>query len=58
MERVWLRWYGADGKWLLTTAELERQRADAEQQRAISTEAELAALKAKLRDHGIGLDNV
>jgi Uma2 family endonuclease len=64
-ERVWLRWYDADDQWLLTTTELERQRADAErqradseQQRAISSEAELATLKAKLRDRGIDLDNV
>jgi Uma2 family endonuclease len=28
LERLWLRWYGADGNWILTPAEQERQRAE------------------------------
>ncbi|MEM9906122.1 MAG: Uma2 family endonuclease, partial [Cyanobacteria bacterium P01_D01_bin.44] len=33
-ERQWLRWYDADGQWLMTDAELARQRTEAERQRA------------------------
>jgi Uma2 family endonuclease len=32
--RVWLRWYDAEGNWLPTDTERERQRADQERQRA------------------------
>lgn len=67
IERLWLRWRDADGRWLLTDAELatqraeaERQRAEAEQQKALAeqqrantAEAELMALKARLRAQGI-----
>jgi hypothetical protein len=27
ISRLWLRWYDADGNWLLTEAEAERQKA-------------------------------
>lgn len=60
IERLWLRWCDADGQWLLTDAELavqhaeaERQRAEAERRRANTAEAELMALKARLRAQGI-----
>jgi Uma2 family endonuclease len=42
----WLRWYDADGNWVLTEAEQERQRADQAQQRA-------DALAQRLRDLGV-----
>ena len=67
MERLWLRWYEPDGRWSLTNAErvgqraeaerqraeAERQRAEAERQRANTAEAELEALKERLRNQGI-----
>ena len=34
VERQWLRWYDAQGNWILTPTERERQRAQMEQQRA------------------------
>ena len=34
IEHQWLRWYGADGHWILTPAEQERHRAEQERQRA------------------------
>ncbi|MCS6863313.1 MAG: Uma2 family endonuclease [Abditibacteriales bacterium] len=49
---VWLRFYTADGKLLLTfeeQAEQERQRAQQERQRAERLEAELAQLREQLR---------
>jgi Uma2 family endonuclease len=34
IERLWLRWYGRDGNWILTPTEQETQRAEQETQRA------------------------
>ena len=34
IERLWLRWYGRDGNWILTPTEQETQRAEQEAQRA------------------------
>ncbi|MFP4103384.1 Uma2 family endonuclease [Coleofasciculus sp.] len=34
INRLWLRWYDAQGNWILTEAERERQRAEQERQRA------------------------
>ena len=34
INRLWLRWYDAQGNWILTEAEQERQRAEQERQRA------------------------
>jgi Uma2 family endonuclease len=34
INRFWLRWYDAQGNWILTEAERERQRAEQERQRA------------------------
>lgn len=70
-ERLWLRWYNPNGQWSLTNAELanqradaeqqradaEQQRADAAQQRANTAEAELKALKERLRNQGIDPEN-
>lgn len=55
LERHWLRFYDAQGHWLPTPLEeqrqranMEQQRADAAQQRAETAEAELAQLRARL----------
>lgn len=34
VNRLWLRWYDAEGNWILTEAEFERERAQQERQRA------------------------
>jgi hypothetical protein len=31
---LWLRWYDREGRWILTPAELEQERAEQEKQRA------------------------
>lgn len=75
IERLWLRWYGADGRWSQTAeeradtetqraeaetqrAEAETRRAETEMQRAEAAEAELAALKERLRAQGIDPNTV
>jgi Uma2 family endonuclease len=65
--REWLYWYDSNGARLITPeeaavqgfqrAEQERQRAEQERQRAEQAEQELAALKAKLAQSGISLDD-
>ena len=62
-ERLWLRWYDREGNWLLTPAELEKeraeqegQRAELEKQRADLAEAEIVRLKQLLQRSGINLD--
>ncbi|NJM76543.1 MAG: Uma2 family endonuclease [Acaryochloridaceae cyanobacterium RU_4_10] len=65
--REWLYWYDANGARLITPeesaeqehqrAEQEHQRAEQERQRAEQAEQELAALKAKLAQSGISLDD-
>lgn len=49
IERLWLRWYDAQGNWVATEVEQERQRAEQERQRADRLEAELRALRGELR---------
>jgi Uma2 family endonuclease len=60
IERLWLRWYDAQGNWILTQteqerqrAEQERQRAEQERQRAEQAEARLESLIQRLRESGI-----
>ena len=67
INRLWLRWYDHEQKWILTPterekqraeqekqrAEQEKQRAEQEKQRADSAELELANLKRLLHDRGI-----
>jgi Uma2 family endonuclease len=67
IERLWLRWYDAQGNWILTAAEQERQRAEQERQRAEQerqraeqaesraqeAEARLESLMQRLRESGI-----
>jgi Uma2 family endonuclease len=68
--RLWLRWYDAEGNWILTPeeqaleiaiqenarAEQERQRAEQERQRAEIAESQLAALIERLRESNINPD--
>ena len=65
IERLWLRWYDAQGNWLPTEAEQERtEKAQAleqvkqEKQRAEQAEAQLKALRQRLRDSGIDPDKL
>lgn len=58
--RQWLRWYDADGNWILTEAEqqaqraeLAEQKAESERQRAESERQKAEQLAARLRDLGI-----
>ncbi|HEY9614680.1 Uma2 family endonuclease [Allocoleopsis sp.] len=46
IERLWLRWYDAQGNWILTQAEQERQRAE-------QAESKLECLMQRLRESGI-----
>ena len=48
INRQWLRWYDAQGNWIPTEAEIERQRAQQAEQRA-------EELAQRLRDLGIEL---
>lgn len=49
IERLWLRWYDAQGNWILTEAEQERQRAE-------QAESRLESLIQRLRESGIDPD--
>jgi Uma2 family endonuclease len=54
--RLWLRWYDAQGNWILTPEEQGRQRAEQERQRAEIAESQLASLIQRMRDSGIDPD--
>lgn len=63
IERSWLRWYDAQGNWIPTEAEQERQQAEQEKQRAEQAEsraqeaeARLESLIQRLRESGIDPD--
>ncbi len=65
IERLWLRWYDAQGNWILTQTEQERQRAEQERQRAEQAESRaqeaetrLESLRQKLRESGIDPDEL
>jgi len=51
INRLWLRWYDAQGNWVLTEAEQERQRAEQERRKT-------EELIAKLRERGIDPDTL
>jgi Uma2 family endonuclease len=51
IERLWLRWYDAAGNWIPTDTEI----VEIAQQRAEQAEAELEALRRRLREAGIEL---
>lgn len=63
IERLWLRWYDAQGNWIPTEAEQERaqkaqalQQAEQERQRAEQAESRLESLIQQLRESGIDPD--
>ncbi len=56
IERLWLRWYDAQGNWILTQTDQERQRAEQERQRAEQAESRLESLIQRLRESGIDPD--
>ncbi len=56
VERLWLRWYDAKGRWISTDIEQERQRTEQERQRAERAEQRAAALAARLRALGVDPD--
>jgi len=72
IERLWLRWYDAQGNWVLTEAEQQRQRAEQERiekaqalqqaeqerQRAEQAESRLESLMQRLRESGIDPDSL
>jgi Uma2 family endonuclease len=72
IERSWLRWYDAQGNWIPTEAEQERQRVEQEQvekvqalqqaeqerQRAEQAVSKLESLMQRLRDSGIDPDTL
>ncbi|MEP0885917.1 Uma2 family endonuclease [Trichocoleus sp. ST-U3] len=53
IERLWLRCYDAQGNWIPTEAEQERQRAEQAESRAEEAEARLESLLERLRNSGI-----
>ncbi len=44
IERLWLRWYDAEGRWILTEAEMQQQRAERAEERAERLAEQLRAL--------------
>ena len=56
VERLWLRWYDAEGNWILTEAEQERQRAEEAESRAEEAETRLESVLQRLRESGIDPD--
>lgn len=49
IERLWLRWYDAQGNWVATEVEQERQRAEQERHRAEQERQRADRLEAELR---------
>ncbi|MBD2330037.1 Uma2 family endonuclease [Alkalinema sp. FACHB-956] len=56
--QAWLRWCDADGNWLLTEAETERQAKEQAEQKMIQEQQIRARLEAYLRSQGIDPDNL
>ena len=52
-ERLWLRWYDAEGNWILTEAELAKQQVEIQRQRAEEAEKRAEYLAQRLRELGI-----
>jgi Uma2 family endonuclease len=53
IDRLWLRWYGPDGQWLLTDTELAQQQTELAQQQAASERQKAQKFAQKLRQLGI-----
>jgi Uma2 family endonuclease len=58
LNRLWLRWYDANGNWIPLEAELERQRAEQERQRAEQERQRAERLAERLRQAGIDPEEV
>lgn len=58
INRQWLRWYDAQGNWITTEAEQERQRAEQERQRAEQAELQLQQVAQNLLREGMSVDRV
>ncbi len=61
IERLWLRWYDAQGNWILTNAEREqqqRQRAERAEQRIEQERQRAERLAQALRDQGIDPESI
>jgi hypothetical protein len=56
IERLWLRWYDADGNWVLTPEERERQRAEQESQMLERERRRVERLAEQLRSLGVEPD--
>jgi hypothetical protein len=56
IDRVWLRWYDADGNWILTPEERERQRAEQESQQLERERRRVERLVEQLRSLGVEPD--
>jgi hypothetical protein len=54
--RIWLRWYDAEGNWILTPEERERQRAEQESQRLERERRRVERLVEQLRSLGVEPD--
>jgi Uma2 family endonuclease len=55
-DRVWLRWYDAEGNWILTAEERERQRAEQESQKLERERRRVERLAEQLRSLGVEPD--
>ena len=53
VERLWLRWYDADGNWIPTPEEEQNIRAEQERQRAEQEYERAERLAARLRELGV-----
>ncbi|EDX78322.1 hypothetical protein MC7420_8060 [Coleofasciculus chthonoplastes PCC 7420] len=56
INRLWLRWYDAEGNWILTPTEREaiaQEQLQAERQRAEAERVRSQRLEELLRSHGI-----
>jgi Uma2 family endonuclease len=58
VERLWLRWYDAQGNWIPTNAERAEQRAIVAEQQAEKAEQRAERLAQALRDQGVDPENI
>ncbi|MEM8810652.1 MAG: Uma2 family endonuclease [Cyanobacteria bacterium P01_G01_bin.38] len=58
VERLWLRWCDADGNWVPTDTEQERQRAESAEAQLAEERRQREQLLAKLREQGIDPDEL
>jgi Uma2 family endonuclease len=58
IDRLWLRWYDADGNWMLTKEEVQQQRAEQEQQRANAAEEQLRQVVESLLQANMSVSQI